>query len=93
MKSIFLVFLSFCLLLSCSNNTKEDIDCALFDPAIPTFFINLIDKDGNNLIANETYTADDIIVENLGYGYTLTNVVFNDVDGIDHLIGITLLGT
>jgi len=62
----------------------------LFDPAISNLFIKLIDAEGNNLIKNETYIADDITV--LFNESTYTNVVYNDVQGIENLIILNLIG-
>ena len=84
------IIICFLCLTSCKNNDKEEIDCALFDPAISNLFIKLIDAKGNNLIENETYIADDITV--LFNESTYTNVVYNDVQGIENLIVLNLIG-
>jgi len=90
MKQPFLLFIILCILASCSKDEKETIDCALFDPAISNLFIKLVDAEGNNLIENETYIADDITV--LFNDYLYTNVVFNDVEGIENLITLNVIG-
>ena len=90
MKQPFLLFIILCLMASCSKDEKETIDCALFDPAISNLFIKLVDEEGNNLIENETYIADDITV--LFNDYLYTNVVFNDVEGIENLITLNVIG-
>ncbi|WP_394748271.1 hypothetical protein [Spongiimicrobium salis] len=49
------------IMSSCLRNVDDEIvDCALFDPAIPIITITYVDADGNNLIRNETFNADDI---------------------------------
>lgn len=90
MKQPFLLFIILCIMASCSKDEKETIDCALFDPAISNLFIKLVDAEGNNLIENETYIADDITV--LFNDYLYTNVVFNDVEGIENLITLNVIG-
>ena len=87
MKYLSIIICVLCL-TSCKN--KEEIDCALFDPAISNLFIKLIDAEGNNLIENETYIADDITV--LFNESTYTNVIYNDVQGIENLIVLNLIG-
>jgi hypothetical protein len=89
MKYLSIIICVLCL-TSCKNHDKEEIDCALFDPAISNLFIKLIDAEGNNLIENETYIADDITV--LFNESTYTNVVYNDVLGIENLIILNLIG-
>ncbi len=89
MKS-YLILFCICCFISCKNDDKQEIDCALFDPFIPSLFIKLIDSDGNNLIENNTYKADEIKV--LFNDYTYSNVVFNDVQGIENLIVLNLIG-
>jgi hypothetical protein len=89
MKYLSIIICVLCL-TSCNNHDKEEIDCALFDPAISNLFIKLIDAEGNNLIENETYIADDITV--LFNESTYTNVVYNDVQGIENLIILNLIG-
>ena len=89
MKYLSIIICVLCL-TSCKNHDKEEIDCALFDPAISNLFIKLIDAEGNNLIENETYIADDITV--LFNESTYTNVVYNDVQGIENLIILNLIG-
>ncbi len=48
-------------LLGCSND--EGIDCALFDPAFPSLFLELVDANDVNLFENGTIDPDDIRVE------------------------------
>ncbi|SFZ90414.1 hypothetical protein SAMN05428642_101922 [Flaviramulus basaltis] len=89
MKSFSLILCFLCL-LSCKNDDESDIDCALFDPFIKNLHIKLIDNNGNNLIENETYIADDIKIKINENEYT--NVVFKNVEGIKNLITLNLLG-
>jgi hypothetical protein len=89
MKYLYVIVCFLCL-TSCKNDDKEDIDCALFDPAISSLFIKLVDSDGNNLIENETYKADDITV--LFNNYTTTNVVFKDIPELNNLIALNIHG-
>ena len=51
------------LLLSCSNNDDDGIDCSLFDPAFPELYIRLVDETGTNLIDNGTIDPDNITIE------------------------------
>lgn len=61
MRTDFILFL--CLILTL-HSCKEDegIDCSLIDCAFQTFYIELVDVEGNNLIANDTYDQGIIIV-------------------------------
>jgi hypothetical protein len=86
----FLLLFCYISLFSCKNDDEPEIDCALYDPFIRSLFIKLIDSEGQNLIENNTYMADDITV--LFNGYTYTNVVFNDVQGIENLITLSVIG-
>ena len=83
-----MIFCNLCL-CSCKTDDDNDIDCALFDPANSNLFIKLIDSDGNNLIENNTFIADDIKI--LFNGYTMTNVVYNKI-GQEKLIYFSLIG-
>ncbi|WP_341215299.1 hypothetical protein [uncultured Wocania sp.] len=87
-----LITLLFCVLCftACKTDDDNGIDCDLFDPANRNLFIELVDGNGNNLIENNTFVADDIKV--LFNGNTITNVVFNDVEGIENLIALSLIG-
>lgn len=86
----FLLLFCYISLFSCKNDDEPEIDCALYDPFISSLFIKLIDNEGQNLIENNTYIAEDITVSFNGYNYT--NVVFNDVQGIENLINLNLIG-
>jgi hypothetical protein len=89
MKFFFLLFCSLSL-FSCKNDVEPEIDCALFDPFISNLFIKLVDSEGQNLIENHAYIADDITV--FFNGNTYTNVVLNDVPDIENLITVNLIG-
>jgi hypothetical protein len=56
---VIIVVLSF----TCCNNDNSDIDCSLVDCAAQSFTIELIDSEGLNLIANGTYSKDEITVQ------------------------------
>lgn len=86
----FSILFCFLCLFSCKNDDKEDIDCALFDPAISNLFIKLVDSNGNNLIENEIYKADDITI--LLNNYTATNVVFKNIPELNNLIALNIHG-
>lgn len=88
MKHLVFVFLVM-IVFSCQSN--DEIDCSSY-LTVPTksLFIKLVDNNGNNLIENETYIADDIkIVFN---GYTNNQVVFKNVPGIENLIVLNIFG-
>ncbi|WP_418603505.1 hypothetical protein [Hwangdonia sp.] len=61
------------LLLSCSSDDDNGIDCSLFDPAFPELYIRLVDENGANLIENGTIDPENITVEgdfsNPGFRY------------------------
>ncbi|CDF79485.1 conserved hypothetical protein [Formosa agariphila KMM 3901] len=63
MKKICVLFLIGILMSSCSDDDKECIDCALFDPAFPDLYIRLVDETGINIIENGTIDPKDITVE------------------------------
>ncbi|MGZ0015535.1 hypothetical protein [Yeosuana sp. AK3] len=86
----FSLLVCFLCLFSCKNNDKEDIDCALFDPFIANLFVKLVDSEGNNLIENNTFIANNITI--LFNGNTFTNVVFTNVPGLENLMALNLIG-
>ena len=79
------------LSLSCEDSQDSGIDCALYDPFLSNLIIELVNDQGDNLIANNTYLADEITVSD--NGYTSTNVVFNNVPGLENVITLNLFGT
>ena len=83
-------FLLFPIILLNGCETDDDINCALFDPAPQLFFIELLDNEGNNLIENGTFNANDIVVRFNDFEFT--QVVFNEVEELQNLISISLLG-
>jgi len=88
MKNLVLI-LAFLALFSC-NNDDDVIECALFDPIIQTFYVELIDNQGNNLFENGTFNSDDVVVSI--NGFDLSGVIFNDVPGIENIIVLSLFG-
>lgn len=89
MKKLYLLLLCISLFISC---TKEEvtIQCANIDPITQTLFIELVDDQGNNLIENGTFIAEDIIIR-IG-DFDFTNVVFNEIPGAESLIVLELFG-
>ncbi|GAA4280416.1 hypothetical protein [Gaetbulibacter aestuarii] len=81
-----------CLLLLCSCDKPKDpeVDCSLYDPFFSNLLIELVDDQGENLIENNTYPADEITINYKGN--ISTNVVFNDVPGLENLISMNLFG-
>lgn len=73
------------LLISCNK-----VDCTTDDPIFRSLFIKLVDADGTNLIENDTFNSEMIIIRFSEALYT--GVVFTDVQGIENLIIINLLG-
>jgi len=88
MKHLLYIFLILGV-FSCKND--DEIDCSYYTSiASKSIFIKLIDSNGNNLIENETYAANTI---NIVFGdYTFTDVVFEDVLGIENLIALNIFG-
>lgn len=86
----FIIFLCFLSIWSCKTD-KDDIDCSLYDFESRSLFIKLVDTEGNNLIENETYNADDIII--LFNDYEIKNVVVKNVESINNLVVLNLIGT
>lgn len=85
MKCIILLSFSCFLLISCNK-----VDCTTDDPIFRSLFIKLLDADGNNLIENDTFNSETITIRFSEAIYT--GVVFTDVQGIENLIIINLLG-
>lgn len=87
---LFTFSLCFFCLISCSTEDNNDIDCTLFDPENFVLYIELVDHDGNNLIENETYIADEIKIV---FGdYTMNNVIYYDSSSKKNLIAFSLIG-
>jgi len=67
------------LLLSSCNLDNDEINCVLSNPVPEVFLIELVDADGNNLIENGTFNAEDITVtvdaETVGNGQFIPNVI------------------
>lgn len=62
MKTWHFVFSLFLMFASCESTDDEVIDCTLFDPSFPQFFVKFVDNDGNNLIENGSLSPKDIKV-------------------------------
>jgi hypothetical protein len=64
MKKLIFLLIMIPIWIGCSNNNDDDgIDCALFDPALPSLFIRIVDSTGANLIENGTIDPDNLSVE------------------------------
>ena len=59
-KKLTLLALLFVFFTSCGED--DGTDCSLVDCALQSFSIEIVDIDGNNLIANGTYDKSNIIV-------------------------------
>lgn len=89
MKLFSFLFCLFCI-TSCATDYNNDIDCELFDPENFMLYIELVDSDGNNLIENDTFIADDVQIV---FGdYTMTNVLYYNTFGKKNLIAFSLIG-
>jgi len=68
--------------ISCSNNKDDDgIDCALFDPALPSLYIRIVDSKGANLFENGTIDPDNLSVEG---GFSGAGFQFIPADEFDN---------
>lgn len=76
------------LLFSCGNN-DDDVACLSIDPSDSNLFIDLVNAQGENLIANGTYAAEDIIVR--FRDFETTNPVVT-VEGFENFILVSVLG-
>lgn len=93
MKKILLLLLILPICLGCLGDDDEGIDCALFDPAFPTLYLELVDADGVNLFENGTLNPEDISVEgdfpNAGFIFNPPNelaVPDSDIRRLDNTI-------
>lgn len=78
------------LFTSCATDDDGEIQCRDSPVTSGSLFIELVNVDGVNLLANDTYIADDITIsyeEN-----TISNVVFTDVPGFENLIVLNIFG-
>lgn len=92
MKPFTLLFLSFLFFAACNND--DDIDCPPIPATTPimnSLFIELVDEEGNNLIENDTFNGEEILIR--FNGFEIRPVVFDDVPGIENLIIINLIGS
>lgn len=63
MKKLYLLVILMPLLISCSNNDDDGVDCSLYDPAFPSLFLKMVDEAGNNLIENGTIDPNAMTIE------------------------------
>lgn len=89
MKKVALILCLYLYFCGCKNN--DDIDCSVVTgPALKTIFIKIIDSNEINLIENNTYIANDIMIR---FGdFVFTNVVFDNIPEIENLIALNLIG-
>ncbi len=80
MKNIVLCTVALLLALSCNTDDVNGAcgipDGAIIDPITQTIYIELVDTNGNNLIANGTYNGLDITAEK--DGFIIRPVVFDE---------------
>lgn len=88
MKTI-VTLLCFLILFSCKDD-KDEIDCSLIDIQVKMFLIKVVDSEGNNLIEDETYIANDISI--IYNNNTITNVVIKNFEDYKNLIGLNIFG-
>lgn len=72
MKYLILLAMSLPILIGCSkNDSSDELNCELYDPAFPSLNVRLVDSAGNNLIENGTIDPNFISVEGnfLGAGF------------------------
>ncbi|PQV49456.1 hypothetical protein CLV33_10387 [Jejuia pallidilutea] len=91
MKKIALSLLILLSVFFCKNDDDNEIDCSLIDIGPPNIYIELVDANGNNLIENETYIADNITVT--FKGYIIENVVFKNVPSVENFIALSVSGS
>jgi|TARA_R110002051_G_scaffold3395_1_gene18367 hypothetical protein len=78
------------LVTSCSTDDGGEVQCREIPVPNKIIFIELVNADGINLIENETYIADDILIF-IGDS-TTTSVFFNDNPDLDNLIAVSVSG-
>ncbi|MEM9078086.1 MAG: hypothetical protein AAGC43_13670 [Bacteroidota bacterium] len=79
------------LLLSCGGDDNDPCDGVITDPIVQSIFIELLDNEGNNLIENGTFPAEDITAE--FNGFIITPVVFTEFEAIKNLITLNIVGS
>lgn len=90
MKKIALILFLLLFVLSCKNDDDNEVDCSVLDIAPPNIYIELVDGDGNNLIENKTYIADNITIT--FNDFVIENVVFKNVPSIKNFIALSVFG-
>ncbi|MBQ4820922.1 hypothetical protein [Aquimarina sp. MMG016] len=93
MKQIFFL-LSLFFMVSCSNDDTDPCSVGVLDTStdigLQNLFIELVDTEGNNLIENGTYSANDI---SISYNNSIiTGVVFQQVQSIQYFIIMNIFG-
>ncbi len=91
MKQTGLLLTSIFLFLACVGNDDNDpCEGVIADPIVQSIFIELVDAEGNNLIENGTYPPTGITAE--FNGTTITGVVFTEIEGLENLISLNVIG-
>ncbi len=95
MKKTISFFTLVLLFLSCGgsddNNPCSFPHGVVIDPIVQSIFIELVDNQGNNLIENGTFLAEDITAE--FNGFLITPVVFTEIEGLENLIALNFVGS
>ena len=94
MKHIYTFILLSFVLFSCNSDDNDpEVACLRTSPITNgNLYIALVNAEGENLIANQTYIADDITIDDLNSGTTASGVVFTGVQGLENLIGMGIYG-
>jgi len=93
MKSHCTIILLALFIFSCSTDDNEaEIACSLLTPVSNNLYINLVNTQGENLIENDSYQADGISINNLSNGTTSTNLVLENVEGLENFITLGAIG-
>ena len=91
MKKLISSFILGLLLLSCGSDDNDPCNGAIIDPIVQSIFIELLDNEGNNLIENGTFPAEDISAEL--NGFIITPVVLTEFESIENLITLNIVGS
>ncbi|MEP0263046.1 hypothetical protein [Dokdonia sp.] len=92
MKHLYTLALFSVLLFSCNSDDNDPEIACLTEPIFSNLFIDVVNAQGENLIANQTYIADNITIDDVTNGYTSSGVVFMGVPGIENLIALGIYG-
>lgn len=88
MRKTFLLPIIF-LFIACADD--ESVDCATLDVVTKNILVEVVDSEGNNLIQNGTYKAEEISVRLKNSQTCCIGGVFEDVPGLETLISVQLL--